>query len=210
MTRILIVDDHGVVRRGVREVLLEGFPDAQFGEAASWDEATAALSDHPWDVMLLDINIPGRNGLELLEEVRRRWPRLPVLIVSAFPEEEFAVRSLRLGAAGYLTKSRASDELIAAARKALQGGKYVTATLAEKLAGMLGGEAEAEPHTTLSSRELQVLQLVAVGRTAKEIAAELRLSEKTIATYRSRISEKLGLSTNVEIARYAMQHKLVH
>ena len=209
MTRILIVDDHEVVRRGLRQVLTEGFPGARFGEAASSEEAAAALGKEEWDLLLLDVNIPGRSGLELLEEVRRLWPRLPVLMVSAFPEEEFAVRSLRLGASAYLTKSSASDELIAAARKALAGGKYVTATLAERLAGMLGGEA-GEPHAALSSRELQVLQLVASGRTAKEIAAELHLSEKTIATYRSRIAEKMGLSTNVEIARYAVQHKLVH
>lgn len=209
MTRFLIVDDHEVVRRGLRQVLAEGFPGARFGEAASSPAALAALSDQEWDLVLLDINIPGRSGLEVLEDVRRSWPRLPVLVVSAYPEEEFAVRSLRLGAAGYLTKGSASDELVAAARKALAGGKYVTATLAEKLASVVGGDPGQEPHAALSSRELQVLRLVASGRTAKEIAGELHLSEKTIATYRARIAEKLGLSTTVEIARYALRHKLV-
>lgn len=209
MTRILIVDDHEVVRRGLRQVLQEGFPGASFGEAADSIAAAAALARQEWDLLLLDVNIPGRSGLEILEDVRRSWPRLPVLVVSAFPEEEFAIRSLRLGAAGYLTKSSASDELIAAARKALAGGRYVTATLAEKLAGIVGGDAEQEPHASLSTRELQVLRLVAAGRTAKEIAAELHLSEKTIATYRARIAEKLGLSTTVEIARYAVRHRLV-
>jgi len=209
MTRILIVDDHEVVRRGTRQVLVEGFPGATFGEAASAPEATAALGGQTWDLLILDINIPGRSGLEVLEEVRRLWPKLPVLVLSAYPEEEFAVRCLRLGAAGYLTKNSASDELVAASRKALEGGKYVTAALAERLAAVLGGDVRSEPHEALSGRELQVLRLVATGHTLKEIAAELRLSEKTIATYRSRISEKLGVSTNVELTRYALQHKLV-
>jgi DNA-binding NarL/FixJ family response regulator len=209
MTRILIVDDHEVVRRGTRQVLVEGFPGATFGEAASAPEATAALGAQPWDLLILDINIPGRSGLEVLEEVHRLWPKLPVLVLSAYPEEEFAVRCLRLGAAGYLTKNSASDELVAASRKALEGGKYVTAALAERLAAVLGGDVRTEPHEALSGRELQVLRLVATGHTLKEIAAELHLSEKTIATYRARISEKLGVSTNVELTRYALQHKLV-
>jgi DNA-binding NarL/FixJ family response regulator len=207
--RILIVDDHEVVRRGTRQVLAEGFPDATFGEAASAPEATAALGAQPWDLLILDINIPGRSGLEVLEEVQRLWPKLPVLVLSAYPEEEFAVRCLRLGAAGYLTKNSASDELVAASRKALEGGKYVTAVLAERLAAVLGGDVRTEPHEALSGRELQVLRLVATGHTLKEIAAELHLSEKTIATYRARISGKLGVSTNVELTRYALQHKLV-
>lgn len=209
MTRILIVDDHEVVRRGLRQVLAEGFAGAEFGEAGTSSAATAALSSQPWDLLLLDINLPGRSGLEILEDVRRTFPRLPVLVVSAYPEEEFAVRSIRLGAAGYLTKSSASDELVAAARKALEGGRYVTASLAERLAGLLGGDFGQEPHDSLSSRELQVLRLVASGRSAKEVAAELHLSEKTIATYRARIAEKLGVSTNVELTRYALLHKLV-
>jgi DNA-binding NarL/FixJ family response regulator len=132
-----------------------------------------------------------------------------VLVLSAYPEEEFAVRCLRLGAAGYLTKNSAADELVAAARKALEGGKYVTAALAERLAAVLGGGLRGQPHDALSGRELQVVRLVATGRTMKEIAAELHLSEKTIATYRARIAEKLGISTSVELTRYAMQHKLV-
>jgi len=209
VTRILIVDDHEVVRRGTRQVLAEGFPGAAFGEAASAPEATAALGAQAWDLLILDINIPGRSGLEVLEEVQRLWPKLPVLVLSAYPEEEFAVRCLRLGAAGYLTKNSASDELVAASRKALEGGKYVTAALAERLAAVLGGDVRSEPHEALSGRELQVLRLVATGHTLKEIAAELHLSEKTIATYRARISEKLGVSTNVELTRYALQHRLV-
>ena len=209
MTRMLVVDDHEVVRRGTRQVLAEGFPDAAFGEAATAAEAMGLLQAERWDLLVLDINLPGRSGLEVLEEVRRLWPRLPVLVLSAYPEEEFAVRCLRLGAAGYLTKSSAADELMAAVRKALEGGKYVTAALAERLASVLGGGVRGEPHESLSGRELQVVRLVATGRSMKEIAAELHLSEKTIATYRARIAEKLGVSTNVELTRYALQHKLV-
>ena len=208
MKRILIVDDHEIVRRGLRQVLAEAFPDASFDEADSSETALAAIASAPRDLVLLDVNIPGRSGLEVLEDARRLRPGMPVLVVSAFPEEEFAVRCIRLGAAGYLTKNAASAELVAAARKALAGGKYVTARLAERLMDVLGGEAQPAPHEALSSRELQVLRLVACGRSTKEIAAELHLSEKTIATYRARISEKLGISTAVELTRYALQHGL--
>lgn len=209
MTRLLVVDDHEVVRRGTRQVLAEGFPGATFGEAATAAEALARLEEERWDLLVLDINLPGRSGLEVLEDVRRQWPKLPVLVLSAYPEEEFAVRCLRLGAAGYLTKNSAADELVAASRKALEGGKYVTAALAERLATVLGGGLRGQPHEALSGRELQVVRLVASGKTMKEIAAELNLSEKTIATYRARIADKLGVSTNVELTRYALQHKLV-
>ena len=209
MTRVLIVDDHEVVRRGLRQVLAEALPSARFEEADSSEAALGAIAGTAWDLVLLDVNIPGRSGLEVLEDAKRLRPSMPVLVVSAYPEEEFAVRCIRLGAAGYLTKNTASAELVAAARKVLAGGKYVTARLAERLMDVLGGDAAAAPHEALSSRELQVLRLVASGRTSKEIAAELHLSEKTIATYRARISEKLGLSTIVELTRYALQHGLV-
>ena len=209
MTSFLVVDDHEVVRRGLKQVLAEAFPGARLAEAAAAETALAAITAGGWDLVLLDINVPGRSGLELLEEAKRLWPAMPVLMVSAYPEEEFAIRCLRLGASGYVTKDSASDELVAAARKALAGGRYVTATLAERLAGVLGGDVRQEPHEALSSRELQVLRLVANGRTGKEIAAELHVSEKTVATYRTRIAEKLGVSTNVELTRYALRHKLV-
>lgn len=209
MTRILIVDDHEVVRRGLEQILAEGFGDAQLGHAAHAAVALALLAAQPWDLVLLDVNLPGRGGLELLEDVRQRWPRLPVLVVSAYPEEEFAVRSVRLGAAGYVTKDSASDELVTAVRKVLGGGRYVTATLAERLAAVLGGDGAQDPLELLSSRELQVLRLVASARTLREIAAELHLSEKTISTYRTRLAQKLGLGSNVELTRYALRHGLV-
>ena len=208
MIRILVVDDHEVVRRGLRQVLAEALPSARFEEADSSEAALGAIAGTAWDLVLLDVNLPGRSGLEVLEDAKRLRPQMPVLVVSAYPEEEFAVRCIRLGASGYLTKNTASAELLTAARKALAGGKYVTAALAERLMDVLGGDAPSSPHEALSSRELQVLRLVASGRTGKEIAAELHLSEKTIATYRARISEKLGLSTIVELTRYALKHGL--
>ena len=206
---ILIVEDHPIVRRGLKEILAAEYPEAVFGEANDSPLALAALEREIWDVVLLDINIPGRGGLEVLEDIRRLYPQTKVLIVSAYPEEEFAVRAFKLGAAGYLNKNQASEELVTAARKILAGGKYVTASLAERLATGLNGEGnDCEPHEALSAREHQVLCLIANARTVKEIAAELSLSEKTVGTYRARIAKKTGLASNVELTRYAFQHRL--
>ncbi len=209
MMRILLVDDHEIVRRGLRDLLAEEFPKAVFGEACRVPQARELIVQQEWDLVLLDINLPGGSGLELITELRQLRPQTAVLVLSSYPEEEFAVRSFKLGAAGYLTKASVADEMLTAVRKVLAGGKYVSAVLAEKLAAALGGGLEQELHETLSTRELQVLRLVATGRTIKEIAGELSLSEKTIGTYRSRLSGKLGLSTNVELARYALKHRLV-
>jgi two-component system, NarL family, invasion response regulator UvrY len=208
MIRVLIVDDHQVVRRGLKEALADEFPELQTGEAENSRVALELITTKGWEIVLLDINIPGRNGLEILEEVKRLRPRTPVLVLSAYPEEEFAIRALKLGASGYLNKTLGSDEILAATKKALAGGKYVTASLAEKLAAALGTNIEQAPHESLSSRELQVLRMITQSKTIKEIAAELALSEKTVGTYRTRISKKLGLATNVELTRYAMQHQL--
>jgi two-component system invasion response regulator UvrY len=208
MIRVLIVDDHEIVRRGLKEIFDDEFPELKIGEAKNSREALEQMAAREWDIVLLDINMPGRNGLEILSEIKRVRSHTPVLVVSAYPEEEFAIRSFKLGASGYLNKNTAADEVVAAARKAMAGGKYVTALLAEKLAATLGGDIQLAPHESLSSRELQVLQMVAKGRTIKEIAAELALSEKTVGTYRSRLSKKMGLATNVELTRYALQHRL--
>ena len=208
-TAILIVEDHPIVRRGLKEILAAEYPRAVFGEAADSPLALVALERGKWDVVLLDINIPGRGGLELLEDIRRLYPQTQVLIVSAYPEEEFAVRAFKLGAAGYLSKNQAPEELVTAVKKILDGGKYVTASLAERLADALNGwDANCAPHEALSQRELQVLRLIASARTIKEIAAELSLSEKTVGTYRARIAKKTGLASNVELTRYAFQHGL--
>jgi len=209
MTRVLIADDHEVVRRGLKQILTDEFSKVKVSEAGTSQEALEAALAHPLDLVLLDINMPGRSGLDVLQELREQRPKLPVLVLSISSEEEFALRCLKLGAAGYISKRSASDELIIAVKKALAGGKYVTAALAEKLAANLAGPDAAQlPHEVLSNRELQVLRMIANGKTIKEISAELSLSEKTIATYRARISEKMGLATNVELTRYAIQHNL--
>jgi DNA-binding NarL/FixJ family response regulator len=208
MKRILIADDHEIVRRGLRQILVDEFPKLHIGEAANARDAVEGVRKQSWDAVLLDINMPGRSGLEVLEELKRLRPAMPVVMLTAFPEQDYAVRSFKLGASGYVTKGSASDELLTALRKALAGGRYVTASLAEQLAASIAGAAPATPHETLSNRELQVLRLIAQGRTIKEIAAELTLSEKTIGTYRTRLAEKMRLSTNVELTRYALQHGL--
>ena len=209
MIRVLIVDDHEIVRRGLKEILADEFPKSEAGEAESSRAALELVATQEWDIVLLDINIPGRSGLEILVEMKRLRPNTPVLVLSAYPEEEFAIRSLKLGASGYLNKSLSSDEVVIAVKKAMAGGKYVTAALAEKLAASLGSGIQHSPHESLSGRELQILQMIAEGSTIKEIAVDLALSEKTVGTYRSRISKKMVLMTNVELARYALKHRLV-
>lgn len=207
--KILLVDDHEIVRRGLKDILTEEFPKAVFGEANTVPQAREMIVQKEWNLVLLDINLPGGSGLDLLLELRQLRPQAAALVLSSYPEEEFALRSFKLGASGYLTKASVADEMLTAVKKVLTGGKYVSAALAENIAAALGKGMDQELHETLSTRELEVLRLVATGRTIKEIAAELSLSEKTIGTYRSRISEKLGVSTNVELTRYALKHRLV-
>lgn len=207
--RALLVDDHEVVRRGLRQLLAEGYPDAAFGEASTLPQAREALARESWDLMFLDINMPGGSGLELLARARELCPRVATLVLSVYPEEEFALRAFKLGAAGYLTKASLADEMLLAVRRVLAGGRYVSSALAEHLATTLGNPQAHAPHEALSPRELEVMCAVALGSTIKEIAAKLQLSEKTIATYRTRVSEKLGVSTNVELARYALHNGLV-
>jgi DNA-binding NarL/FixJ family response regulator len=206
--RALIIDDHEVVRRGLAQILRENFSPVLIEQAGDSREALDLIATDRWDLALLDINLPGRSGLDLLQEIRVQSPTTRVLVLSIYPEDDFAVRVLKLGAAGYLTKQSAANELVVAVRKALAGGKYVTASLAEKLASGLGREHVSVPHDALSNREIEVLRLISSGKTLKEIAKKLALSDKTIATYRARISGKLGLGTNVELARYAFQHGL--
>jgi DNA-binding NarL/FixJ family response regulator len=209
MSSILIADDHELVRRGLKHTLAEAFPDALVGEAGDGRQTLEAVAKQTWDLVLLDINMPGRTGIEVLQDLQQLYPRLPVVILTAFPEKDYALRAFKLGASGYVSKQSAATELVAAVRKVLAGGRYVTPSLAEALAASVAGQAPTLPHELLSNRELQVLRMVALGKTLKEIAAELSLSEKTIGTYRLRVSRKLGLGTNVELARYATLHKLV-
>lgn len=206
--RVLVADDHDIVHHGLKPLLLDHFGAATFGTAKNAQETLDRCTAEDWSVVLLDITMPGRSGLDILADLKRIRPNVPVLIMSAFPEDEFALRALKSGAAGYLDKRTLGGEIITAIKRVLSGERYVSVALASKLAAQLGGETRSA-HETLSQREFQVLRLIAAGKTIKEIAADLTLSEKTVGTYRTRISEKLGLGTNVELTRYALQHRLV-
>jgi two-component system invasion response regulator UvrY len=207
--RVLIADDHAVFRRGLRETLAEAFSRVTFGEAKTAQETLEHVRRQNWDVVILDISMPGKSGLDILDELKRLRPRLPILFLSMHPEEQFARRALKAGAAGYLTKESVPEELKEAVRKAVAGGRYVSATLAEKLAVDLREGADTPLHELLSDREFQVLRMIASGKTVKEIAEELSLSVKTVSTYRARILEKSGMKTNAELIRYALQTQLV-
>lgn len=207
--RILLVDDHTVVRRGLKQILADEFKQAAFGEAGSAQQALDLVGKEHWDIVVLDITMPGRSGLDVMREIRNSRPRLPVLVLSIHPENQFAVRVLTLGAAGYMTKESAAEELVGAVKKVLAGGRYVSTALAERLATNLSRDRVKPPQELLSDREFQVLRLIASGKIVSQIAAELALSVKTISTYRTRILEKMGLRNNAELMHYAMQHQLV-
>jgi DNA-binding NarL/FixJ family response regulator len=203
----LLVDDHAVVRRGVRHLLAGAFRGAVFGEAASAQEALEMVWKKSWSIVLLDISMPGRSGLDVLPALKDARPRMPVLLLSTHAEEQFALRVFRAGASGYITKDCLDDELVRAVKKVLAGGRYLSGELAGRLAGVLAG-AEQAPHERLSDREFQVMRLLARGSRLKEIAAQLGLSINTISTYRLRLLEKMGLKTNADLALYAVQHGL--
>jgi DNA-binding NarL/FixJ family response regulator len=209
MIRILIVDDHAILRRGLRALLSDAFATAEFGEASNAEQALEQLGEKVWDVALLDITLPGKGGLDLLKEFKAALPRLPVLVLSVHPEDQFAVRALKAGAEGYMTKESAPEELVQAVRKILAGGRYVSPTLAEKLALNVGKDFTRAPHETLSDREHEVMCRIASGKTITEIAGEVSLSVKTISTYRARILEKLGVRNSAEITQYAIRNGLV-
>lgn len=205
--RILLTDDHAVVRAGLRQLLGEAFPSAGFSEAASGAELARLLAAGRYDLLILDITLPDRSGLDLLKEVKATYPRLPVLVLSAHPEEAYAVRVLRAGAVGYLTKDRTPAELTGAVARILDGGRYISASLAERLAAMLAHD-DRPVLERLSDREYQVLCRFGAGRTVGEIGDELGLSVKTVSTYRVRLLAKLGLGTTAELARFAIEHEL--
>ena len=209
MIRLLIADDHPVVREGLRRLITDATDMTVVAEAATGSEVVDQALRSDLDVVLLDISMPGPGFLEVMRQVRERRRNLPILVLSAHPEDRYALRALRSGAAGYLTKSRSPEELVEAIRKVYGGGRYVTATLAEKLAFNVTEESEPRPHHQLSDREYQVLVRLAGGKLVKEIAAELDLSPKTVSTYRTRILEKLELSTTADLVRYALEHDLL-
>ncbi len=209
MLKILVADDHTIVREGLKQILGE-LPDMIVaGEASDGAEALHKLQEEHYDLVLLDIAMPGIGGLDVLKQLKSEKPDLPVLMLSMYPEEQYAIRTLKAGASGYLTKESASDELIAAIRKVCSGGKYVTSSLAEKLALSLDTNSEKPVHERLSDREFQVVHMIASGKTVTEIADALSLSVKTISTNRSRALIKMGMKTNAEITYYFIKHRLV-
>jgi two-component system, NarL family, invasion response regulator UvrY len=206
---ILIADDHAVVRRGLREILADSLPGATFSEAGNADEALGALSRQATSVVVLDINMPGRSGLDVLKDVKRMYPRLPVIVLSVQPEDQYAVRCLRAGAAAYINKDSAPEELAQATRKVLGGGRYVGASLAEKLVSQFYESGDKPKHESLSDRELEVMLMIASGVSLTEISNRLHVSSKTVSSYRARLLEKMQMKSNAEITRYAIGHNLV-
>jgi two-component system invasion response regulator UvrY len=209
MIKILIADDHAVVREGVKHILSE-MPDMVVaGEAGRGQEVLEKANKNKYDLILLDIAMPGRDGLEILKELKLQLPQLPVLILSMFPEEQYALRALKSGASGYLTKDSIPDELIKAIRKIVRGGKYVSSSFSDKMLLSFDSKDEKPLHEILSDREYQVLRMIVAGKSLQEIADELALSVKTVSTYRSRILDKTGMKNNVELTHYAVKHRLV-
>ncbi|MBA4393185.1 MAG: DNA-binding response regulator [Desulfobacca sp.] len=209
MIKILVADDHPVVRLGLKQLLSDVKDMTVADEATTGQEVLKKVAKNDYDVILLDISMPGRNGLDILHELRSKKPKLPVLVLSIYPEDQYAIRVLKIGAAGYLTKESVPEELINAIRKVSQGRKYISSTLAEKLAIDLEFDSEKPVHEYLSDREYQVLCLLSSGKRLKDIADELDLSIKTISTYRTRILDKMKMKNNAEMIRYALQNKLV-
>ena len=209
MIKVVVVDDHAVVREGLKRIVSESGGMTVTGEAADGHEAIRVIKSEPCDVVLLDITMPNKSGLDVLKELHAESPRLPVLVLSMHPEDQYAVRVLRAGAAGYVTKQSAPAKLVQAIRKVVRGGKYVSPSLAERLVFDLGADKDKAPHELLSDREYQVLCLISSGKTVSQIADELALSIKTVSTYRVRILEKLKMKNNAEMTRYAIQEGLV-
>jgi len=209
MIRVLVVDDHAIVREGLKQIVADTPDIVVAGEAKNGQEALDAVSKNGYNVVLLDISMPDRSGLDVLNQLRSQRPELRILILSIYPEEQYAVRALRAGASGYLTKESAPDELIAAIRKVSSGGNYISRSLGERLANRLRFDASKPPHETLSDREFQVMRMVASGKRVKEIAEELLLSVKTVSTYRRRVLDKMGVKNNSALTRYAIQNRLL-
>ena len=209
MLKILIDDDHAIVRAGLKQVLADTPDMTVTDEAGGAEEAIRKALDGDFDVVVLDISMPGRGGLEVLKQIKSQKPKLPVLVLSMHPEEQYALRVLKAGAAGYLTKESAPEELIDAIRKVSKGMKYVSSYLAQEIVFALDSDTERPIEETLSNREFQVLCMIASGKTAREIAEELSLSVKTVSTYRSRILEKMRMKSNAELTNYAIKNNLV-
>jgi two-component system invasion response regulator UvrY len=205
MKKILVADDHSLVRNGLKQILSNEFGEIEFGEAANSIEVMREVKKNNWDIIILDINMPGRSGLEILQDIRIENANFRVLILSMHPEEQIAVRTLKLGAWGYLTKDAADKELIDAVKQVMSGRKYITPSLAEQLVTNINNPTGMAPHELLSEREFQTLQLIASGKTVSQIATELSLSVPTVSTYRARILEKMNMKTSAELTNYAVK-----
>ena len=209
MIRVLIADDHAILRRGLEEILVRELEGAVCGEAENAQQVFAQVQNHSWDLVILDLSMPGRSGLDVLRDLKRTRPKVPVLMLSMHPEDQYGKRVLKAGASGYMNKESAPEELIKAIRKVLAGGRYVSAALAEKLALDLSAESEQPLHERLSDRELEVLRMMGSGRTISQIGEELHLSVTTVSTYRARILEKMNMTTTAELMHYAFRSQLV-
>ncbi|MDI6873436.1 response regulator [Candidatus Solincola sp.] len=207
--RVLVVDDHPVVRKGIIHILEEDPGVETCAEVGSAAELMRRVSEERWDVVILDINLPDRNGLEVLRDLKAAFPRLPVLVLSVYPEDQYAVMALKAGAAGYLPKDGVAEELVAALHKVASGGRFITTRLAERLAENLVSPVEEHPHQRLSEREFQVLLGLASGKRLKDIAQEMNISVKTASTYRARVLEKMGMENNAQLTRYALRNGLL-
>jgi len=209
MTRVLIADDHSILRRGLIEILMRELKGAVCGEAENAEQVLAQVQSHNWDLIILDVSMPGRSGIDILADLKRLRPKLPVLVLSMHPEEQYGRRVLKAGASGYLNKDSAPEELIRAIGRVLAGRRYVSAALAEKLALELHQDQGQPLHETLSNRELEVLRMIGSGKTVSQIAEQLHLSVTTISTYRARILEKMNMTSSAELMHYALRNRLV-
>lgn len=209
MVKVLIADDHAIIRKGLKQILAETADLVVEDEARDGEEVLRKITEKDYDLLLLDLSMPGIGGLETLKQLQQIKPRLQVLILSVHPEEQYAIRALKAGAAGYLTKESAPQELIAAIRHVSAGGRYVSPALAEKLTHLLRSDFKVPPHEQLSDREFEVMKLIAAGKTVSEIADAISLSVKTVSTYRGRILKKMGLNTNAELTYYAVRNRLL-
>ncbi|HMU43801.1 MAG TPA: response regulator transcription factor [Ignavibacteriaceae bacterium] len=206
---ILLADDHKILRQGLKKILDESFRDTHYGEAANSDDVMRILDESKWDIAILDLNMPGKSGLEILKDLKALRPEIPVLVLSMYPEEQFALRVIKSGAAGYLTKDSAPEELVSAVEKILEGKKFITQSLAELLASEIKKPGVEYSHQLLSDREYEIFLMIAGGKTVSQIADELSLSSKTVSTHRAHILQKTNLKNNADISLYAIRHKLV-
>ena len=207
--KILIADDHAIVREGLKQIVAEEKDILVAGEAENSEQLMAHLAKGKWSLVILDINMPGKSGLEALKDIRLQYPELPVLILSMFSEDQYGIRAIKAGASGYLKKVSAPTELVTAIRKIVSGGKYINPSLAEKLADKLGEKGKSLLHENLSDREYQIMCNIALGKSAEEIAQDLSISINTVYTYRNRILEKMSMKSNVELTQYVLSNKLV-